>query len=235
MRSGRAAFIRARAMQHNSPKKADYRFAVRPFRSTQHCVKQPRIRPSFLSGEVPIEALFIFVPPISSYGEGWPGSIVSASTMRSSPPSIRAGMRCRTPDAVCAQAGKTNRFRTRRPIYQDGHALARDPGNSRGLRPTPVMDLLTGSELRGDESRAFWNQALLEVAPPRDQQLPRQGNNAHAAHAQARAGEAPAVPLAERALGLESQPKPAISTIIALTRRLPALLMPSSRSLSPLL
>jgi hypothetical protein len=40
------------------------------------------------------------------------------------------------------------------------------PGNSRALRPTfqrcklLPMDLLTGSELRGDESRAFWNQAL---------------------------------------------------------------------------
>ena len=70
---------------------------------------------------VAYEALFIFVPP-SSHRVGWPGSLESASTMRSSPPSTRAGMRCRTPDAVCAQAGKTNRFRTRRPIYQDGHA-----------------------------------------------------------------------------------------------------------------
>ncbi|TMI00292.1 MAG: SapC family protein, partial [Betaproteobacteria bacterium] len=39
--------------------------------------------------------------------------------MRSSPPSIRAGIRCRTPDAVAPEAGKTNRIRTRRPIYQD--------------------------------------------------------------------------------------------------------------------
>ena len=62
-----------------------------------------------------------------------------------------------------------------------------------------LMDLLTGSELRGDESRAFWNQALLEVAPQRDQQLPRQCDDADAAHAQAPAAEASAVPMAERA------------------------------------
>ena len=35
--------------------------------------------------------LFIFVPP-SSLRVGWPGSLVSASAMRSSPPSIRAGV-----------------------------------------------------------------------------------------------------------------------------------------------
>src|SRR3990167_8123893 len=111
------------------------------------------------------------------------------------------------------QAGKTNRIRTKRPLYQDGGAhCAAQENHGRFDQPstlqTPVLDCFAWSDLGGDEPRLLWNHAILEVTPQRNEQSPRQRNDADAAHAQAPAGEASLVPLAERALGLEAQPQP---------------------------
>ena len=86
------------------------------------------------------------------------------------------------------QAGKTNRIRTKRPLYQDGRAqCAAQENHGRFDQPstlqTPVLDCLAWSDLRRNESRAFGNHAVCEVAPQRDQQSPRQGDDADAAHA----------------------------------------------------
>ena len=72
------------------------------------------------------------------------------------------------------QAGKTNRFRTRRPIYQDGRAHGTAQENHGRLdQPStlqaPVVGWLECSDLGGDEPRALWHHAVLEVAPQRDQ------------------------------------------------------------------
>jgi hypothetical protein len=140
---------------------------------------------------------------------GWPGSIESASAIRSSPPSIRAGADGRAPDAVSAQAGKTNRIRTRRPIYQDGRAQCTTLENHGRLdQPSTLLRWSTAwSNLRGDEPRALGNHALLEVTPQRNEQSPCQRDDADAAHAHAPTGEARLIPLAKRAPGLEAQPQ----------------------------
>lgn len=72
------------------------------------------------------------------------------------------------------QAGKTNRFRTRRPIYQDGraHGTAQE-NHGRVDQPAtlqaPLVDWFECSDFRGDEPRALGHHAVLEVVPQRDQ------------------------------------------------------------------
>jgi hypothetical protein len=111
------------------------------------------------------------------------------------------------------QAGKTNRIRTKRPLYQDGGAhCAAQANHGRFDQPStlqaPALDWLAWSDLGGDEPRVLGNHAVCEVTPQRNEQSARERNDADAAHAQAPAGEASVVPLAERALGLEAQPQP---------------------------
>ena len=100
-------------------------------------------------------------------------------------------------------------FRTRRPLYQDGraHGTAQEIHGRLDQPSTlqaPVVDCLAGSDLGGDEPRPLGHHAVLEVAPQRNQQSPRKRHQTDAAHARASAGEAPLIPPAERALGLES-------------------------------
>ena len=72
------------------------------------------------------------------------------------------------------QAGKTNRIRTKRPIYQDGRARCTALENhgrfdQPSTRQAPWLNCLAGSDLGCDEPRALGNHALLEVAPQRNQ------------------------------------------------------------------
>lgn len=113
------------------------------------------------------------------------------------------------------EARQANRFRTKRPIYQDDLAW-RMAQEIHGRLDQPstltvsVRSMCRPCALHGcaEEACALGDQALLEVAPQRDQKLSRQCHDADAAHARARAGEAPLILLAERALGLEAQPNP---------------------------
>lgn len=66
------------------------------------------------------------------------------------------------------------------------------------------MDWILSLQRCRDEPCALGDHTILEVAPQRDQQSPRQGNDADAAHARAGAGEARLIPLGQRALWLEA-------------------------------
>src|SRR6266581_5527827 len=143
--------------------------------------------------------------PASGFSVGWPDSIVSASAM----PLVTTFYPCRRgwpehPMLHAPQAGKTNRIRTKRPLYQDGGAHCAAQENHGRFDPpstlrAPVLDCFAWSDLGGDEPCVLGNHAILEVTPQRNEQSPRQRNDADAAHAQAPAGEASVVPLAERA------------------------------------
>jgi hypothetical protein len=110
------------------------------------------------------------------------------------------------PMRYAPQAGKTNRFGTKRPIYQDGLAW-RTAQEIHGHLDQPstlalsVRSVCRPSALHGcaDEACALWDQALLEVAPRRNQQSPRKRHHTDAAHPRASAGEAPLIPPTERA------------------------------------
>src|SRR5213593_606955 len=60
----------------------------------------------------------------------------------------------------------------------------------------------------GLERGAGRDLAVLDVAPQRDGQAPRQRHDAYAAHALAAAGEAPVEPVAQVAARLQAQPPP---------------------------
>jgi hypothetical protein len=94
--------------------------------------------------------------------------------MRSSPPSIRVGVLAEHPMLYAPQAGKTNRIRTKHPIYQDGraHGTAQEIHgrlDQPSTRQAPVVDCPALSDLGGDEPRPLGHHAVLEVAPQRDQ------------------------------------------------------------------
>ena len=77
------------------------------------------------------------------------------------------------------EAGKTNRIGTRRRIYQDGRAQrAAQENHGRFDQPStlqaPVSECLACSDLGCDEPCALWHDPVLEVAPQRNQQFPRQ-------------------------------------------------------------
>jgi hypothetical protein len=72
------------------------------------------------------------------------------------------------------KARQTNRFRTRRPLYQDGraHGTAQEI-HGRLDQPSTlqasVVDWFECSDLSGDEPRALGDDAIFKVAPQRDQ------------------------------------------------------------------
>jgi hypothetical protein len=78
---------------------------------------------------------FILVPS-GGFRVGWPGSLVSASPVRSSPPSIRAGVFAEHPMLYAPQAGKTNRFTDEGAPSIRTACAWHSPGNSRAPRPT---------------------------------------------------------------------------------------------------
>ncbi len=152
---------------------------------------------------------------------GWPDSTEGTSAIRSSPPSIRAGKRCRTLDAAWALNVQDESDSRRDAPSIRMALLSAWPRKFTGIssnRQRRKFLMLEAFRFRCDESRAFWYHAVLEVASQRDQQLSCQCNHADVAHAQAPAGEAPVVPLAERAPGWKRSHNQAISTIVARTR-----------------
>jgi hypothetical protein len=63
------------------------------------------------------------------------------------------------------QAGKTNRFRTKRPIYQDANRAAQEIHgrlDQPATRQAPVVDWLECSDLGDDEPRTLGHHAVLE-------------------------------------------------------------------------
>ena len=84
------------------------------------------------------------------------------------------------------------------------------------------------------ERRAGWYLAVLEVAPQRDGQAPRQGDDAHPAHALAPAAKRRLNHWVNALSGCKRSQPQASSTSNARARLLPALLMPCSIWLSPL-
>ncbi len=155
------------------------------------------------------------------------------------PASIRAGRGGPAPHAACARsalamprtrgAPSLRTVALQRPAAVTGASTLLHDGDtvlcSRGF-----SDARAG----GLQPSADGDLAGLQVAPQRDGQAPRQGHDADAAHPLPPAGEAPIEPLRQRAAGLQAPPLQANSTSKARTRRLPALLMPCSISLSPL-
>src|SRR5712691_12608363 len=117
------------------------------------------------------------------------------------------------PMLYAPEAGKTNLIGTRRRIYQDGRAQrAAQENHGRLDQPStlqaPVSECLARSDLGCDEPCALWHDPVLEVAPQRNQQFPRQRHDADAAHAQSPGGETRLIPLTECAPWLEAQPQP---------------------------
>src|SRR5258708_4308210 len=77
------------------------------------------------------------------------------------------------PMLYAPEAGKTNRIRTRRPIYQDGCAQrAAQENHGRFDQPStlqaPMSERLACSDLGCDEPCALWHDPVLEVAPQRN-------------------------------------------------------------------
>jgi hypothetical protein len=84
---------------------------------------------------------------------------------------------CRAPDAVCAPSGQDEPDSDEAPHLSGRPCARHGPGNSRAPRPTfnagtfSVRSVCRPSALHGcaDEACALRDQALLEVAPQRDQ------------------------------------------------------------------
>ncbi len=136
-----------------------------------------------------------------------------------------------TPNIVCAQGAKSFsgaapsilRFPLGRPACVTGrsHQLAVHKPRHRDL---------SGRFQLG----AFRQHTFFHIPPQSNQQFAGQRHNANPSHPAAAFGKAFVIPAAQLAVGLVAQPDQAISIASARTGRLPALLIPTSRLLSPL-